>query len=692
MKPFSIAMLTFLMALSATGFATSDDAVTTDPLKAILSGTGLTERDLRPDPVALLTGADEGARPPILTALFADPLKAGYRVGLLESRFRARTDSVHRQFMQTCSMTGADVARGYIGNPFRAIDERLMKADDPLAEAMAISGKLGNAGTSTTLPSMTEFPNPMRLEVARLIAIGADAELFRRRAFNDWPLNMNATLLMRQAIDDNMGDFEEPDYRRAIGKVEINALMAAGLDVAAGMEDFADAMRMQTAPVEGNWEFTTALGRVLIDTRRDGGKHDLSDVFLCVDLHGDDVYTKEKASPAHSIYLIFDGDGNDIYDGGAKSISGAVMGCTVLWDAAGDDEYRGGVLDEAAALCGTALLYDGGGNDRYGVSRCGQAFAICGAALLVDASGDDLYESLSRAQASAGPRGAAVLFDGGGNDIYRLLDKPLVDPSAQLPDQNVSMGQGCGWGLRADLGDGRSLTGGAGLLIDESGDDQYSGSVFCQGAGFLQGVGMLVDGGGKDAYHGDWYAQAAAAHRAGGVLIDRGDGDDKYEATHYTSICAAHDGSVAFLHDEGGNDTYVAENLAIGGAQDNGVAIFVDGAGDDHYEIRQKPGHGLGSAQLSYYGTSREVGGNTALFFDLSGKDTYSLKRGGPQDSARWTGLSQYPELKLAAERGYGLDGEYQNTFYTSARTKVGDAEKKQLEETVKARRAYRSK
>jgi hypothetical protein len=352
------------------------------------------------------------------------------------------------------------------------------------------------------------------------------------------------------------------------------------------------------------------------------------------------------------------------------------MGFGILWDTAGDDRYEAGTFAQGAALFGAALLVDGGGTNTYTARGYAQAFALGGVALVVSMGDDDSYSALTQAQGSGGPEGTAVLLDVAGNDRYTLGNEPLVAPASQLADRNLSMGQGAGWGIRADFSDGRSTTGGIGALFDFAGDDRYSAQVFAQGAGFLEGAGLLVDGGGRDAFDAAWYAMAASAHRAAGVLIKRGDGDDAYTASHSTSIGAAHDFSMAFFIDEGGNDRYDLGHLGIGAAHDNSTALFVDAAGDDHYTVRSRECIAFGGAHLSQWGTVGEDAPNLGIFLDLSGNDSYPSSCPRPANNSAWTWPRRFPALNLRSEAGAGIDGAYASPFPTRARTLPRDRDR----------------
>lgn len=666
-----------------------------NPLDLILEKAGIERQALAPNPYRILSSSTQSRQLPFFRSLMGDPLRASYRVGILESSFRNRIDSPHRLVLLTGSLAGADVARGYIGNPFSHLDHALLEAEDPLRLGLAIMilDLEEAADWDPLIPEKSRLPHPLRFEVGRMFAAIGQANRFLDRAFADFPEEATRDLLIRQAIHGRLQPFEEPDYRRLLHKIEREALMAGMLELTAAMEDLDDFIRNAGDLPSVQWSLDTPLGRVVIDTTGADNEHEIEDPLLVIDVGGDDVYTFTRSGEGNRISLLYDHGGNDTYIAGgtASCPSSAVMGYGILWDTGGDDTHEGEHLAQAGALFGASLLYDGGGDDTFKSRGHGQAFALGGAALLISMGGDDTFESLTHAQACGSSEGAAVLVNVAGNDRYTLGNTPLIRPSAQLPDRNTSMGQGAGTGLRADLNDGRSTTGGIGMLLDFEGDDVYTAQVFAQGVGFLEGVGILVDGGGSDSFNAQWYGMAASAHRAAGVLISRGDGDDSYKAEHITSIGAAHDYSVAFFIAEGGNNTYELRNLGLGTANENSTAIFADLSGDDVYTVHNSQCLAFGGANVSHWGTAREDALNFGIFLDLGGDDTYNARRAGPGNNSMWTWPRKHPDLDLRSEIGIGLDGEYPSPFHTQARTPPSDDDRRILKDTLEARRAYRS-
>lgn len=662
-------------------------------LDEALAEAGLTRASFQPDPLKLIA-SDPRGRTPILRALLTSPLSAGYRVGMLEKRFRDRTDSPNRMMLSAITLTGADIARGYLGNPLSEIDRRLLSSEDPLATSLKEIASLGEGfDWENNLPSINELPNPLRHEIARLLMAACSAERFRKRAFRKIGITPDIALeTLKQTISSRFEDFDGHDYRIAIRDVEYEALFAGMMDLVLAMEDFEFALNQMEDFPEITWRQQTPLGAIIIHTLQENTAHEESNALLTVDLYGDDHYVfVDQSEPVRSgISLIFDREGNDRYVTTPGRGASGIFGYGIQWDVAGDDSYGGGEFAQASAAFGAALLLDRSGSDTYEALLGSQAFALAGAALLVDFDGDDQYQAITSSQASAEPYGAAVLFDVAGNDRYFMGGDRILSRSAQSPSNNNSMGQGCGIGVRSDLSDGRSLPGGAAMLIDASGDDTYTAEVFAQGTGFLEGAGMLVDGGGNDRYSAVWYSQASGAHSAAGVLIDRGEGNDSYETTKYTGISAAHDLSVSFLIDEGGDDQYSIANLGIGGANDNGTAIFADLSGDDSYTLKND--HGIGAAKLSYWGTSREASLGIGLFFDLGGVDSYDSKRKEPGNDQTFLSPRKYPELELKADLGVGMDREAESPFHTGPRTQSDGYAEKMLRDTERERREYRAK
>ena len=614
------------------------------------------------DPHRILDSPTRARQLPLLRALVRDPLQAAYRVGAIESAYREALDSPVQLMAITANLAGVEITRSPRSRVLDAIERQLADAADPLDAALRglVEGVAGVEAWRPNLPRKQELPSPLRHEIAMVVAAIGHANRHRMRALAELPADLSSQQLAAQVI----GIREAPvdaDLRRLLPRVDQGLLMAGMLDLVASVERLDRFLAHAQDLPKLAWQLDTPLGTIVIDTTGVDNHHDLHDPLFVLDVGGDDHYRFERSDDPQRgrISVVVDVGGGDRYTaaGPGDCASSGILGYGILWDTDGDDRYEGGMLAQAAAVFGAALLYDGGGRDAWQATGYSQAYAFGGAALLVSGGGDDTFHALTHAQGAGGPEGAAVLVNAHGNDRYVLGNDPLLVPSSQLPARNVSMGQGAGYGIRADLSDGRSTTGGVGVLLDFEGDDHYQAQVFAQGAGYWEGVGLLVDGGGNDTFEAAWYALGAAAHHAAGVFISRGDGMDRYVATHSTSLGAAHDFSVAMFVDEGGDDHYRLGRLGFGAASDNSTGVFVDLAGDDRYELVDPACTAFGAAVVSRWGTLREDLPSLGLFLDLGGRDDYPDHCSGPANDSIWTWPRQQAEPRMRSEAGAGFDG-----------------------------------
>ena len=596
------------------------------PLPQLLQLAGTHAGETAPDAMHLATSASAGRQFPLYRAVMARPLQAPYRVGVLAHEFRQVAASPHELFRLAGTVAGLAVARSP-ALTLEPIEARLRAAVDPLASSIAWMAPMVQAGSlwPPVLPDEVLLPRPLRFELAMVLATMGQAHQFLQRALAQLPATVTPALLRRQALDGELLLFEEPDYRQLLPLIEREALLAGMLDLVAAVERLQHYIATAAPLPAVAWTLDTPLGQIVVDTTGQNNRYRLSAPLLVFDVGGDDRYEFLPGADKHRISVLLDHQGNDHYSAGTPGAdpSAATLGYGVLWDTAGDDHYLGSQHAQASALFGAALLVDGGGQNQYSASSHAQAHAIGGLAVLLSGVGHDQFTAQTHAQGSAGPEGVAVLIDPAGNEHYTLDNTPLIRPSPQLPSRNTSMGQGAGRGLRADFADGRSTTGGIGILLDLAGDDHYAAQVFAQGAGYQEGLGLLIDDEGHDRFDAAWYAMGAAAHRGAGVLLKRGAGNDHYRVSHSTSLGAAHDFSTGIFVDEGGSDSYALGDLGLGAAHDNSTALFVDAKGDDRYQVTASGCRALGTALLSDTDSAREHLPNLGLFMDLAGTDNY---------------------------------------------------------------------
>ncbi|MFW5921029.1 MAG: hypothetical protein ACOCUS_04260, partial [Polyangiales bacterium] len=286
---------------------------------------------------------------------------------------------------------------------------------------------------------------------------------------------------------------------------------------------------------------------------------------------------------------------------------------------------------------------------------CGAAFGI---GLLLDRGGTDRYLAYHQAQGFAYARAVGALWDADGNDEYMLHPSDVLYPSAQDPDgSNGSLGQGAGFGRRADATPDRTfMSGGLGVLGDSAGDDRYTAAIFAQGTGFWYGTGLLIDRAGDDHYDGQWYVQGGAAHFAIAVLLDEG-GADVHNADarlQNVTLGGGHDFSTAWLVDRGtGADEYHSPNLSIGAGNAAGAGFFADAGGDDVYESESD--FSFGNASIADTSDDfRRMVGTVGVFMDANGTDTYTRPTADPvANDASWTQTVNDGEH---GEDGAGID------------------------------------
>lgn len=653
-----------LIALALGGLAraqTHDRA----PLPELLQGAGAPSSRGAPDLMGLDASPTREQQLPLFRAVMAAPLEAPYRAGVLGDFLRDLAGSPHELITLAGAVWGARLLRP--ANVLTTTTEaRLRSAPDPLAAGLAwMASTKAGAGWVPVLPDDVQLPNPLRYEVARVLATMSQSHQFLQRAFERFPPGVTPQLLRRQALDDLLTPFESPDLRQLLPLVEREAVLAGMLDLVGAVDRLQRFVKSEAALPSVAWSLQTPFGWIVVDTTGSNNRHQLKDPLLVLDVGGDDDYAFEAKSDSHTIGVLLDHRGNDSYRAAAPGAdpSGATLGYGILWDTEGDDHYEGTQQAQASALFGAALLVDGGGRNRFVASSRSQAHAIAGLAVLVSAGGDDEFTAQTYSQATGGPRGVALLVDTGGNDRYTLNKLPLVRPSPQLPDRNTSMGQGAGYGLRGLFFDGRSTAGGIGVLMDMAGNDRYEAQVFAQGAGYYEGLGMLLDDGGNDHFEAAWYAIGASAHYAAGIFLKRGIGNDVYRSSHEMVLGTGNDFSVGVFVDEGGDDDYTVGQLSLGVAYANSAGIFVDGAGNDRYNVMSPTCRALGAAYLNEWGTPRETLPNLGLFIDLGGVDSYPTQCARAANNTLWAGPRAWPLLGLPSESAAGVDGQWPMPF-----------------------------
>lgn len=429
----------------------------------------------------------------------------------------------------------------------------------------------------------------------------------------------------------------------------------------------------------------------LTEVAREGTLSEQDGAVLVVDLGGNDRYFGRVGTPnlagvtsntadglLRPIAAVVDLGGDDTYDcttldGG---IACGIFGIGAIFDLSGNDAYLGAGASVSRAIYGTSMLVDLDGDDRYvthGFHTQGAAHQ--GVALLLDVRGADQYTLDAFGQGLGGTRGAGMLIDLAGNDQYRARDNGWNIPTYR--NLSASFAQGVGYGRRADFGDGLSLAGGWGLLLDEEGDDSYHATVWSQGAGYWWGVGVLEDRAGDDIYRNGWYSLGAAAHFSIGHAVDL-KGSDQYNLDNPGAVGqfagSARDGAIGILIDGDGNDRAVLRNRSGGSADLGSIGIYWDRRGNDRYSVTTDPSLGPEGALGVVVGypefrSFRDDLYALGLFLDTEGRDEYRPGSEQTVDRTRWD------RSVSARERALGWDAEWYPDASAQANPAPSDAQ-----------------
>ncbi len=543
---------------------------------------------------------------------------------------------------------------------------------------------------------MSQLPPAARRLVARIV-VGAneasrwlaapDAVVPAARVVSLLP--ESETMLHRRALDEMRGPWTGEEYDQAATREHaafdrIRSFDASRMAYATqlfavhakvAIEEWREANVPAAELPAGRWPIPTALGPLVVS----GSGDDTLDAaamprgtWCVIDLGGKDrwngAFGASGVTSLASVALALDLGGDDVWDGGDAD---AALGCGAdgigaVIDLAGDDRWTVKSDGLGRGLFGTGFLWDAAGNDTYVVkTKWGQGAAHVGVGVLLDSAGNDKYECAEQSQGMGSTRGCGLLLDLAGDDAYVCRDDGNV--SELYLNQSVAMAQGCGYGRRADLGDGRSLAGGWGLLVDGAGNDRYHAQVWSQGCGYWWGVGVLEDRGGDDVYENGKYSSGAGAHYAIGVHVDL-DGNDRYNqgvtGTKNQYQGHARDGSIGVFVDGGGNDAYAFRPNCAGSADLASVGLFWDRSGDDTYAFTPDPPPADGTAANTDwlrppFGTAtvyraanrsfRDDQASIGVFLDTGGKDVY------PDGTAAKDG-SAWREHPWATSWGFGVD------------------------------------
>ncbi|MBI5848867.1 MAG: PDZ domain-containing protein [Nitrospirae bacterium] len=321
------------------------------------------------------------------------------------------------------------------------------------------------------------------------------------------------------------------------------------------------------------YDATTSLGRVIVGGI--GPNVYTEDAALILDLGGDDLYLNNAGGtrPGMPVALVIDWGGNNQYISRENFSQGAgLLGGGLLLDLGQDATFSSLDGSQGAGFWGLGLLYHGSGKAAYQARRYSQGTGQMGIGMLICGRGDDHYSCSFGGQGLGLFGGAGLLIDQAGDDTYQLggLEPDFRDPGKST----VSMGQGFGRGLRPDKTQ-EGVPGGIGMLIDQKGNDRYIADYFAQGASYYYGLGILRDLSGDDQYLSGRYSQGAGIHSSIGFLLDEG-GNDSYYASFGVAQGLGHDFGIGVLEDSGGNNRFWGGTLVQGAATNGSIGILID--------------------------------------------------------------------------------------------------------------------
>ena len=551
---------------------------------------------LRPEAAHPDIGACDGSRSSLETALESQdalPLFNRIREGLYEHTNIVRNPDLpgddrydalqlrEAAYMLRHPLSSGEVARGLSQRLVSAVTERNWRTDDI---AGVLAGLLDLDLPSPAVPPEMTFPALLRVlgktkeEVESVLAVLTPEE---------------RSLLYEKAL--TMQDDGQWNTLLNISlKVDRKGLFSSFLQLLSFLqkerlpllkEDLIRRFGHNTGPVL--YEADTPAGRVIVGGA--GPNVYREDAALILDVGGDDIYLNNAGGTRQEtpVALVIDWGGNDRYLNGKNFAQAAgILGGGFLFDLSGDDVFISLDGGQGAGLLGLGFLYHGDGSALYTARSFSQGIGRMGIGLLREGTGKSVYQCLYSGQGLGLFGGAGVLLDEGGDDIYTLggLIPDFRDPA----HATSSLGQGVGLGVRPEKA-AHGVPGGIGLLVDMAGNDIYRADYFAQGAAYYYGVGTLNDLAGDDQYFAGRYAQGAGIHSAVGVLDDGG-GNDFYHASFGVAQGMGHDFGLGFMEDEGGDDLYQGGMLVQGAATNGSLGILIDTEGRDSHEFPEQGG------------------------------------------------------------------------------------------------------
>ena len=227
-------------------------------------------------------------------------------------------------------------------------------------------------------------------------------------------------------------------------------------------------------------------------------------ISFLIDEAGNDIYSATEFAEGFAGTLgagfLVDYGGNDVYFAGGKYLHTPLAPLDYRSLSQG---FGYGVRPDLAG--GIGILFDGSGNDRFNGGVYAQAVAYWYAlGILIDKSGNDFYTAVYYPQGSGIHLAGGFLLDEKGEDHYYSKHGP-----GQGAGHDYSVGflvdKAGNDSYAVEGGNGLGLTNSVGIFYDFSGDDQYQ-QQYPKNYGFASksrssgGIGIFIDSGGKDKY------------------------------------------------------------------------------------------------------------------------------------------------------------------------------------------------
>ncbi|MCX7704962.1 MAG: hypothetical protein N2115_01725 [bacterium] len=360
-------------------------------------------------------------------------------------------------------------------------------------------------------------------------------------------------------------------------------------------------------------------GKILVGTMSND-KYDIDTmkgIACIIDPAGNDTYIGGKTTAEKPVLMLIDFQGNDRYIAPDGYSQGAgFFGISILYDENGNDIYESTDVCQGTGLMGIGILIDNHGDDTYTGDRRAQGSAVCGIGILIDREGNDKYLVRLFGQGYGGMYGIGIIEDSDGNDYYIAggkYDEPYQEPPGRYKH---AWSQGCGSGFRG------ISNGGLGILLDGSGDDIYENDYFSTG-GYWFAAGLARDFDGNDIRKpltNDFtrYGFGYSCHYAIGLLYDD-TGNDTYTGTLGIQGFGWDIGTAALL-DFSGDDIYTATISGQGFACQGSWALLIDGNGSDAYN-GPNPSRVQGIPGPLEYHPKNLIGGNFSFLIDIGKGD-----------------------------------------------------------------------